>query len=179
MSRTTVDELKSLYVKMGGSLADVADLQTDAEMIDKIEDLAGAGLPAVTADDNGKVLSVVEGVWDKAEASGGNIIFDVTASQLPSATSNSLNGSLTNATVEDVLNTINSGKNVILHFQKSGSQMELWFFLQFLYDENTPYFNTLYFYNGKANFVTAQMDNNYPNSNKVVFQGYQLTVTTT
>ena len=32
-------------------------------MLDSVE---GAGLPAVTSDDNGMVLTVVEGVWDKA-----------------------------------------------------------------------------------------------------------------
>lgn len=47
MSKTTVDELKTLYVKMGGKLADVADVQTDAEMIDKIEDIAVSTKPKV------------------------------------------------------------------------------------------------------------------------------------
>lgn len=47
MSKTTVDELKTLYVKMGGKLADVADVQTDAEMIDKIEDIAVSTIPKV------------------------------------------------------------------------------------------------------------------------------------
>ena len=36
---TTVDELKTLYVKLGGTLADVEGLKTDAELIDKIEDI--------------------------------------------------------------------------------------------------------------------------------------------
>ena len=47
MSNTSVDELKLLYVKMVGKMSDVADLQTDAELIDKIEDIAVNGVPKV------------------------------------------------------------------------------------------------------------------------------------
>lgn len=66
---TTVEELRTLYVKLGGNAADVAGLQTDAELIDKIEDLdlGGTDLPEVTEADNGDVLTVVEGAWAKAE----------------------------------------------------------------------------------------------------------------
>lgn len=42
-----VDELKTLYLKMGGKFADIKDLQTDAELIDKIEDIAVNGIPKV------------------------------------------------------------------------------------------------------------------------------------
>lgn len=45
--RTTVEELRTLYVKMGGKLADVKELQTDAELIDKIEDIAPSANPKV------------------------------------------------------------------------------------------------------------------------------------
>lgn len=45
-----------------------------ADRIDAIEEGGGgggAGLPDVTSDDNGDVLTVVEGAWDKAAPSGG------------------------------------------------------------------------------------------------------------
>lgn len=35
----------------------------------------GSELPAVTADDNGDVLTVVNGAWDKAAPSGGGVMF--------------------------------------------------------------------------------------------------------
>ena len=63
---TTVEALKLLYVKLGGNLSDIADLDTDAEIIDAIEDLNFKELPSVTADDNGDVLTVVSGAWAKA-----------------------------------------------------------------------------------------------------------------
>lgn len=75
---TTVTELKALYVKLGGNAADVATIQTDAEMIEKIKEVAiPAELPSVTSEDNGDVLTVVDGAWGKAEA--GSSLPDVTA----------------------------------------------------------------------------------------------------
>lgn len=62
----TVDALKLLYVALGGNAEDVAELTLNADVIAKIAEVAaGAGstLPAVSAEDNGKVLTVVDGAW--------------------------------------------------------------------------------------------------------------------
>lgn len=70
---TTVDALKALYVKKGGALTDtydsiaggakVRDYSTIPDMIQAITQKEAASLPAVTADDNGKVLKVADGAW--------------------------------------------------------------------------------------------------------------------
>ena len=68
---STVNALKALYVALGGTAADVANITLIPDMINAIaeiaEDVATAAgkteLPAVTADDNGKVLKVAEGKW--------------------------------------------------------------------------------------------------------------------
>lgn len=73
----TVDALKALYVALGGTAADVANITLIPDMINALATVAAAvssaaetaELPAVTASDNGKVLTVVEGAWAAAAAS--------------------------------------------------------------------------------------------------------------
>lgn len=77
-----IEALKALYVKLGGTASTVADVTQTPDMINAIAGLdiggGGSSLPAVTSDDNGSVLTVVEGEWDKAEAPSGNNDFVVT-----------------------------------------------------------------------------------------------------
>lgn len=77
---TTVQALKALYVKIGGSLTDtyddiadgaaVSDYATIPDMVEAISQKAqsggGSSLPSVSATDNGDVLTVVNGTWSKA-----------------------------------------------------------------------------------------------------------------
>lgn len=67
----TITALRILYVALGGTAADVKDIVTIPEMIKAISTVvsgggSGSGLPEVTSDDNGKVLTVVEGEWSAA-----------------------------------------------------------------------------------------------------------------
>ncbi len=71
----TLDALRNLYVALGGTAADVADLVLIPDLINAIATQAatatGAELPKVTSSDNGKVLTVVSGKWAKAALPGG------------------------------------------------------------------------------------------------------------
>ena len=65
-----VDALKNLYTAFGGSADDVENTENIANMINALADYIGEGgaaeLPTVTSADNGKVLTVVSGKWEKA-----------------------------------------------------------------------------------------------------------------
>ena len=64
---TTVTALQGLYVALGGTASNVANIVTIPDMINAITTLVTSGgtaeLPAVTSSDNGKVLKVVNGKW--------------------------------------------------------------------------------------------------------------------
>lgn len=71
MTSTTLDALKNLYVARGGTASDVADLTVIPDVINAlaafISDGGAAELPAVTASNNGQVLTVVSGAWAAAD----------------------------------------------------------------------------------------------------------------
>lgn len=65
---TTPEALKNLYVALGGNEEDVANLVITPDVINAIAQLdlsisGGSDLPEVTAADNGKILTVVDGAW--------------------------------------------------------------------------------------------------------------------
>lgn len=71
----TITALQNLYVALGGTRADVADIVLIPDMVNAIATQAttvvaaanAKELPTVSAEtDNGKVLTVVEGAWAKA-----------------------------------------------------------------------------------------------------------------
>lgn len=66
----TLDALRALYIALGGTASDVADLVIIPDLINAIATLISSGatteLPKVTSSDNGKVLTVVSGKWAKA-----------------------------------------------------------------------------------------------------------------
>ena len=71
----TITALRALYVALGGTASDVANLVIIPDLINAIATQAATvtaaanakELPAVTATDNDKVLTVVSGKWAKAD----------------------------------------------------------------------------------------------------------------
>lgn len=72
---TKVEELKKMYENMGGDPEAVADKTLITEMLDAMSELELSELPDVTADDNGDVLTVVEGAWAKATPATNIFVF--------------------------------------------------------------------------------------------------------
>lgn len=65
--KTTVEALKDYYTEIGGTSTDVENVVTIPDMIEAITALGGgSSLPDVTAEDNGDVLTVVDGKWTKS-----------------------------------------------------------------------------------------------------------------
>lgn len=86
---TTIEALQNLYVTLGGEASEVAEINTIPAMLEAINTIAasaGIELPAVSASDNGDVLTVVEGVWSKAALPTPDIFIFATGTIAPSET---------------------------------------------------------------------------------------------
>lgn len=130
--KTTVEALKGYYTEIGGTSTDVENVVTIPDMIDAITALGGgSSLPDVTADDNGDVLTVVEGEWGKAAptkelptvtSSDNGDILGVTDGAWGKVTPTKdtvvikcTNSTLPNGmTCSDVVALINAGKEVVI-----------------------------------------------------------------
>ena len=65
-NKTIKESIESLFLGLGGNPSALADNVDTSDVIDDLESAIKAGaLPAVTSDDNGKVLAVVDGAWTK------------------------------------------------------------------------------------------------------------------
>lgn len=104
----TLDALRNLYAALGGTPSDVANMTIIPEIVNAIATHLTAGgaaeLPTVTADDDGKILKVINGAWGKA-AGGAKVV----------------NGSLSGSTItfEDeteggIVDAVLNGENVIV-----------------------------------------------------------------
>ena len=71
-----------------------------------------SGLPEVSGSDNGKVLKVVNGAWDKAEASGGGNDYLVEFTLTPGSGDNDPTTVTTQTSVDTIIAAITAGKNV-------------------------------------------------------------------
>ena len=141
--KTTVEALKDYYVEIGGTSTDVEDVVTIPDMIDAITALGGgSSLPEVTADDNGDVLTVVGGEWNKAAPSEAPF-------KIVEATSN--NGTITfsNETQKSLYQYATSGKFLIV-FDKTEFRIYICYgsggtgLVDFLYITRTS--NKTYYY---------------------------------
>lgn len=73
----------------------------------------GSGLPEVTADDNGDILTVVDGAWGKATPSSGGGVFVVQLSSEPTTEYTALPTGITYA---KIVEAIKSGKIPMLRY---------------------------------------------------------------
>ena len=129
----SIELISGITQKGGGTfpLASAKDIQVDnegkrlntklEEIDDKLKNSAST-LPAVTENDNGKVLSVVGGAWAAAEAASGEIpFFDLADMGLPEVPSNGttadlvvdtteIKSSLDNGSVKFALNAEDAGR---------------------------------------------------------------------
>ncbi|WP_407461635.1 hypothetical protein [Methanobrevibacter sp.] len=69
-NKTIKQALETLFLGLGGNPSALADNVDTSDVIDDLESaikglIPEAELPEVTADDNGKILAVVDGEWTK------------------------------------------------------------------------------------------------------------------
>lgn len=69
---TILDGLKKLYVKLGGTIDSKHSYDDIGRLMEDVADVVNnsPGIPEVTSDDDGKVLKVIDGEWNKGTDDG-------------------------------------------------------------------------------------------------------------
>ena len=108
-----------------------------------------AGLPEVNSDDNGKVLTVVDGVWNKAEPSGGsNEPFIITVSY-----NNAYVAYTVDKSEQEILNAAkNTPENIVIKFIDKDTQ-EITYIKKYTLEDYTTYMNIQTYFTTLANSV--------------------------
>lgn len=136
-----------------GLVACVADPQSgDTLKFDGKQWVAGAaasGLPAVSGDDNGKVLTVVDGAWAPA-AGGGGGTFAVTYLY---------SSNHTDKTFQEVYDAFTSGKIVYLILGLEDTAYQYVLLTGIYYSQGDGYYNIYVDFNG--NSMIADTPNDY------------------
>lgn len=127
---TTVQALQALYVKLGGSLTDtydniadgatVADYATLPDMVDAIAQISKAEnlINSVSNDDNGKVLTVVDGAAEFAEPETNTFIVTYTADGADEHADISCD-----KTASEIYAAYESGKTITARVERIGSTL--------------------------------------------------------
>ena len=119
---TILDALKGLYAKLGGKKSP-DNIQTIGEALEDITTVTVNGsdaLPAVTAVDNGDVLTVVEGAWTKAAPAGGGV-YNVTAAYDDSGEEGVY---VLNKTWQEIHDAFAEGKTILVSYENLSEGFE-------------------------------------------------------
>lgn len=118
MDKNLQEALKWVYASLGGDITTLAAVDNITEILNAIAALdtvqkinsggSGSELPAVTTDDNGDVLTVVEGAWAKAAPGGSSglviSIIDDEATQ----------SFIMNKTFQEIWDALSAGQAVVV-----------------------------------------------------------------
>lgn len=182
----TIAALQGLYVALGGDISDVANINTIPDMLEAVASVAGGAggaLPAVTSEDNGDILGVVEGAWAKrdpelpavtAEDIGkvltvvsdgeGGATWEESTPNVPvyvSAVGVGSNNVVLGKTSSEIVTLIDSGKDVILVYRVSNDGYP--WLLRFVeqHDASNYIFSAVSYINAnlRTRFVTINKNN--------------------
>lgn len=134
----------------------------------------GSDLPEVTEEDNGKVLTVISGEWDKAEPSGesGTVYLDVVPSQDMTTFTVTKDGESIDC--ESIIDLVEEGKNVIAKVITSETDYSLFPFADVNEVDGTKYvsFTRVTILGTEAGLLIAKLSSSAGNSGTIEFKPF-------